>query len=460
MITAGIVCEYNPFHNGHLYQIETVRKEFGADCAIIAIMSGNFVQRGEAALLDKWSRTRAALQGGVNLVIELPAAYATGSAERFADGGVALAAACGLCDFLVFGSESGDLSHLDSIAEILAFEPVPYQQSLKSWLDLGFSFPVSRVKALQDIDPSLQADLVLGTSNNILAVEYLKALKRRDIQSMQPFTVRRVGQGYRDASPESAPVFWSASAIRALAASAASGVSPLNPPSPDTFSAGVSDLPPEAAPAPAAALLFSLADAMPVASLAILADRFHKKECIASQEVLARLYFPLLRSLSLENMACVPGMNEGLAARLKEYAKKTREPASSLATLVEDVATKRHPRTRIRRVLLHMALGLGNADLDRFDSEKGPFYLRVLGFDKKGRYLLKKMKTTATLPILMKGSDFLEYANNPENRALKRMAELDCIATDLWMLQIGKTPGQDFTSPPAVFPGSAGKNAH
>jgi len=478
MITVGIICEYNPFHNGHLYQIETVKKEFGANCAIIAIMSGNFVQRGEPAVLDKWSRTRAALQGGVNLVIELPAVYATGSAERFADGGVALAAACGLCDYLVFGSESGDLESLDAIAGILAFEPPAYQQSLKACLDLGLSFPASRAKALQDADPSLQAGLLLGTSNNILAVEYLKAIKRRDIHAMKPFAVKREGQGYRETSWDSIPESAaepeskeavesgaefsrvaapgpanpcrSASAIRAVVASAV-----VLPGARSSDSAAHSPPVSFLAPSPAAVLLPALVDAMPAASLAILADKCHREECIPSPEVLAHLVFPLLRALSLEHLSSVPGMQEGLGARLKEFARKSPDAVFSFSALVDYGATKRHPRTRVQRALLHMALGVSNADLERFDNEKGPFYLRVLGFDKKGRYLLKQMKTTATLPILMKGSDFLEYANNEENRALRRMAELDCIATDLWMQQIGKGPGQDFTTAPVGIPGSS-----
>lgn len=195
---------------------------------------------------------------------------------------------------------------------------------------------------------------------------------------------------------------------------------------------------------------------MPTASLAILASKFHRRECIASQEVFAPAIFAALRSLSLEKMMDIPGMNEGVAERLKEYAGKTRDLSSALSSLISDVSTKRHPQTRVRRCLLHMLLGLETADLALFDNKKGPFYLRILGFDKKGRYLLKMMKTSAALPILMKGSDFLEYANNQENRAIRRMAELDCIATDLWMFRIGIGPGQDFTTPPVTLSKQAG----
>lgn len=436
MVTIGIICEYNPFHNGHLYQIESARKRFGAGCAVVAIMSGNFVQRGEAAVLDKWSRTRAAILCGVNLVIELPAVYATGSAERFADGGVALAASLGLCDYLVFGSESGDLALLDPIAEVLSSEPGPYRRLLRDRLDEGLSYPASRARALGEYAPGLEAESILKTPNNILAIEYLKALKRRRVTRPKPFTVKREGQGYLETGWEE-DSFHSASAIRACAASALAASTEAGPST--------------------AFLLQNLADAMPAASLAILADRFHRRECIVSREAFKDTLFSLLRSLPPERITDIPGMNEGLGERLKEQVRKSRDFTSALSGLIDETATRRHPKTRVQRALLHLMMGLETADLELFDKEKGPFYLRVLGFDKKGQYLLKKMKTSATLPILMKGSDFLEFAKNPENRALRRMAELDCVATDLWMLRTGRSPGQDFIIPPVACPKPAGK---
>lgn len=435
MITAGIVSEYNPFHNGHMYQIEKIREKFGADCAVVAIMSGNFVQRGEAAMLDKWSRTRAALACGVNLVIELPAVYATGSAERFADGGVALAAACGVCDYLVFGSESGEISVLDRIAETLAYEPDLYRQHLKAFLDQGLSFPTARTRALELFDLSLHADDILNKSNNILAIEYLKALKRRGINQMKPYTIKREGQGYKETSqsgpgdPDAsgdvygAGHFWSASAIRTSLDNEMS----------------------------TALLLKALSGKMPDKSLAILADRYHRKQIILSQEIFADIVFSHLYSTSLNSLNRISGMNEGLGARLKQYSKRSTDISTPLATLINDVTSKRIPSSRVARSLVHMYLGIKTDDLELFGLDKGPLYLRVLGFDKKGRYILKKMKINASLPILMNGSDFLEFPNNLENKALKRMAEQDCAATDIWMLKIHKKCGQDFTTPPISY---------
>lgn len=529
MIVVGIICEYNPLHNGHLYQIRKIRERFGEDCAVIAVMSGNFVQRGEAAVLDKWSRARAALlgdaadnisrsaagdgvasvviadsssstdikssstsqrdkSGGVNLVIELPTVYATGSAELFADGGVAIAAATGLCDYLVFGSEAGDINTLTKISDILAFEPDEYKTLLKKYLDTGVSFPSARLSALNEYLPSLNAGEILKKSNNILAIEYLKSIARRKIKGMKPFTIKRIGQDYQDSqvptdkstqSPtnnnnnnnnvnpitEDAPnieYFWSATAIRNVLAGK------------DIM---LKDI------------ILSLSDAMPTAALAILASEFQSGNCILSQEVFADIIFSQLLPKYSKVLDKMPGMNEGLGSRLKTIAanpgkasnrfKQSAQSASaetaettesadptdfeessntyvaanfaSLNSLIEQASTKRFPKSRVRRALIQMLLGIKNEDLTTFEKSGGPQYLRILGFDKKGQYLLKRMRKSATLPIIMKGSDFLEHANTAENHAFRRMAELDCISTDIWSLKTDRIIGKDFTNQPIMF---------
>jgi len=220
--------------------------------------------------------------------------------------------------------------------------------------------------------------------------------------------------------------FWSASAIR-------------------------TSLAPDAHDMSTASLIQTLADAMPVKSLAILADRFHRKKIIISQELFPDIIFSHLDSTSLATLNKISGMNEGLGARLKEYSKKSTDIASPLSTLINDVTSKRIPSSRVARSILHMYLGIRTDDLELFDKAKGPLYLRILGFNKKGRYLLKLMRKSASLPIIMNGSDFLEYPNNPENKALKRMAELDCAATDIWMSKINEKCGQDITTPPITI---------
>lgn len=190
--TAGIIAEYNPFHNGHQYQIEEIRRQTGADF-VIAAMSGDFVQRGEPAIFDKYTRTRMALCGGADLVVELPALFATSSAEDFAACGVSLLGSLGT-DFLCFGSESGNLSHLQKAAEILSEESAIWQPLLQTYLKQGETYPSARSLAVAELtgDPGLST--LLATPNNILAVEYLKALKQQR-SSMIPVTIRRRGCG-------------------------------------------------------------------------------------------------------------------------------------------------------------------------------------------------------------------------------------------------------------------------
>lgn len=422
MITVGIISEYNPLHNGHLYQISKVREIFGEDCAVIAIMSGNFVQRGEAAVLDKWSRTRAAVQCGVNLVIELPVLYATASAELFASGGVAIAAATGVCDYLVFGSESGNLQELEAIADILAEEPDEFRILLKQHLDEGLSFSVSRSLAIEEYGAEPGAAGILACSNNILAIEYLKAIRRRGIRRMKPYTIRREGKAYNDTSfsPQSHA---SASAIREALQS------------PDTGTAYI---------------IGTLSGLMPEDALASLAFHHRLRSCILSREAYAGDLFQMLLSSTPEALTHLPGMGEGLGNRLREFAAASTAGSNRLEKLIESASTRRYPRSRVRRALIHMLLGITKEDFEMAAGDKAPYYIRVLGFDKKGRYLLKIMRKAARLPIITRGSDFREYAANADNQPLLRMSQLDINATDIWSQKTTGQCGRDYTTPPVA----------
>ncbi len=193
----GIIAEYNPFHNGHKYQLEEARRRTCAGYTIIA-MSGNFVQRGAPALLDKHSRAEMALRCGADLVLELPTLYASSSAEYFASGAVALLDKLGVVTHLCFGSECGDVTLLTQIANILADEPAEYSAALKRFMQQGYSYPNARVNALMQLYPFLEGHWqVFSSPNNILAIEYLKALHRRKC-TIQPVTTKRTGAGYHD----------------------------------------------------------------------------------------------------------------------------------------------------------------------------------------------------------------------------------------------------------------------
>lgn len=217
MKVVGIVAEYNPFHNGHRYHIEEARKCTGADFVVV-VMSGDFVQRGEPAVIDKYHRTEMALSQGADLVLELPAAFACASAEYFATGAVSLLHALGCVDTLCFGSECGHLDLLEEIADLFIQEPSEYKEYLKTALKSGYSFPAARDEALkeyfaEDLVKTAQIASVLSAPNNILGIEYIKALKVLG-SSIRPVTITRMGQGYHETTFSDS--FCSATALRRL----------------------------------------------------------------------------------------------------------------------------------------------------------------------------------------------------------------------------------------------------
>ena len=192
MKISAIICEYNPMHAGHLYHIEETKRLSGAD-KVICIMSGSFTQRGEPAIFDKFARTKAALSGGADLVIELPTSFCCSSAEKFAYGGVFIADSCKIVSHLSFGCENADADALKAIASAFNAETQEYKAQLKLHLKSGASYPSARAEALNVFIPG--AKQILSSPNNILAVEYLKALKRLK-SKIEPVLISRKGSGY------------------------------------------------------------------------------------------------------------------------------------------------------------------------------------------------------------------------------------------------------------------------
>ena len=196
MKITGLITEYNPFHNGHLYHIKKAKEITGAD-AVIVIMSGNFVQRGAPAIMPKRLRTEIALNAGVSLVIELPVCYATGSAEYFASGAISILDSLGCIDSICFGSECGDYKKLEHIAKILADEPEAYRLSLKNQLKTGLSFPKARQNGLKEYSKDDSLDEILEHPNNILGIEYVKALYLQK-SPIKAYTIKRIVSDYHD----------------------------------------------------------------------------------------------------------------------------------------------------------------------------------------------------------------------------------------------------------------------
>ena len=338
METAGIVAEYNPFHRGHAWHIAETRRRLGGDAPVVCVMSGHWVQRGECALADKWLRAALALDRGADLVVELPTPWAMASAESFARGAVSLLAATGVVDVLSFGSETGELAPLEAAAA--ALDAPEYPEKLRAALGRGLSFPAARQEAA--------GAACLSAPNNNLGVEYLRSLRALG-STIRPLTVPRQGAGH---DGPAAGGFASASELRRL------------------LRAGRGE---EAAPYLTAPWSGELADMQHI-----------------ERAVLARL-----RTMGEGDWAALPdgGGAEGLPSRL---AKAARE-AVSLEDFYTRAKTRRYPHARLRRLALAAFLGLRAAE-----RPAAPPYVRVLGLGGRGRALLRKMKDTCPLPVIVK----------------------------------------------------------
>ncbi len=361
MKTAGIIAEYNPFHNGHLYQVEQLRLRTGADY-VIAVMSGDFVQRGEPAIYDKYTRTRMALNAGVDLVLELPAAFASGSAEDFAACGVALLDRIGVTDLLCFGSECGCLTSLCRAAELLCEEPPAFQELLKERLRQGDSFPKARAAAAAALLPDAE---LLSAPNNILGIEYIKALIRRR-SAIEPFTILRNGSGYHDTDLPDACRFASASAIRkAILEGNTDSCRSLMPEVPV----------PEGSPSPAA---------------------------LNADDLSPLLHYRLLDLLHTgQDLTAYADVSRELADRIRRQILDFDSYSGHIAAL----KTRQYTYTRISRALLHILLGITHEQLDACREMQYAPYARLLGFRKKAGPLLTALKARSEIPLITKTAD-------------------------------------------------------
>ena len=374
MKTAGIIAEYNPLHNGHLHHIQETRQA-GFD-RIVVVLSSQVVQRAEPAFFSKWTRAAAAIRCGADLVVELPAPWAMASAERFAAGGVALMAGMGCVDALSFGSEAGDAAALSRCAES-CLEAEAGSRILEL-LDEGKSYAAAREAAVAELAGEETAAL-LRRPNNILGVEYLKAI-RRLAPEMQVVTIPRKGPGHDSTARQGGLA--SASALRELIQF-------------QGFGAAVPFIPPEAA------VLFY--------------EDIRTRMAPASMERLETAVLYRLRTMSLEEMRALPSVSEGLEQRLY---KLSRTPMP-LSELINRLRTRRYPLSRVRRILYEAMLGLDAAVYDQT-----PPYIRVLAFNENGKNLLRKIKKSGTLPV------YHSFARL--ERDYPHLAAIELLATDLF----------------------------
>lgn len=373
MNIVGLIVEYNPLHNGHAYHFAEAKRLSGAE-AVVAVMSGDFLQRGEPAIVSKWARTEMALSLGADVVIELPVAYAVQPAEWFAHGAVALLEATGVVTHLCFGSEAGALEALEPLAARLADESAALKAAVAEELATGASYPAAYAAAAARTSAGADGEAaaaraILMQPNNSLGLHYMIALRRLG-SGIAPLTVRRRAAGFHDAAPTDAAIA-SATAVRAL------------------IEGGGLD---------------AAAPYLPPASAAVLAREFAAGRGPMTWDSLAQPLFHRLLLCSPEELAAHHEMTEGLEYRIKKALPELEQP--SVSALLDKLKTKRYTRTKLQRTLLHVLLQHDRTLLSPSTLAGGPGYLRVLGFSETGRLLLKRMKKTSSLPIVTRAASF------------------------------------------------------
>lgn len=332
----GIICEFNPFHKGHRYLIDSVKKN--DDDYIICAMSGNFVQRGDFAVRDKYERTKTAIENGADLVIEIPTVCSTLSAQGYARAGVKILESTGVCKGIAFGAECDNIEKLKAVANRI----IECDDEIKEELKKGMSYPQARQNVINS--PILQSP------NNILAIEYLSCTR------LTPTVIKRIGKGH-DTDDED----YSASAIR---------------------------------------------------------SRLNHNEIACMKNCEGAILYKL-RSMSAEDFAKIDDVSEGLENRIVDAVRSS----VSLDEIFDKIKTKRYTHSRIRRIILRAYLDITEGE------PKEPKYLHILGFNERGKELLREMKSSAQMPIISKYGDINDLSDE-----IKDLYENECKYTDIYNL--------------------------
>ena len=385
----GIIAEYNPFHNGHLYHLNASR-EYSKSDYTVCVMSGHFSQRGDTSIVDKWTKAKMAILNGIDLVIELPTIYSISSAENFAYGAIKILDSLKIIDTLSFGSES-EIGILNEFADILVNEPKEYQSLLNHELGKGLSFAKSRENALlMYLNDIRKYANVLSCPNNILGIEYLKALKRLK-SPINPISVRRMNVSYHDTSIVDG--FASATAIRLMMANRR---------------------------------FLDLRSSVPKTSYEILADCIQTGMFVPNLSKFEKEILYNFRKMSKEEISCLPDVSEGLENSIKDAANS----CNSIIQFVNLVKSKRHTATRIQRIALYGLLGITKKDMQL--SHRVDPYIRVLGFNEKGKELLSAIHyANPKLSIITSVKKFMDESNQKHQ---KYLLEKDIFATNVYTL--------------------------
>ena len=395
----GIIAEYNPFHNGHLYHLLQAKDLAQADY-VVAVISGNFTQRGDTSIVDKWTKAYMAICGGCDLVLELPTVYSISSAENFASGAIKILDSLKIVDSIAFGAEASDLATLNNIANVLFQEPRGYTNILTHELQKGISFPSARENAiLMYLNDIKRYANILNSPNNILAIEYLKALKTQK-SNMNPIMVKRCKVYYND--DRIVDDFASATAIRKLIKRRE---------------------------------YEDLRKVVPRSTYKILSRQIRDGNIVLGLENFEKEIIYTLRKMSIREIANLPDVSEGLENLIKNSA----DNCNDMSKLIANIKSKRYTQTRIQRILLYALLGIDKKMME--DSKKVTPYVRVLGFTNKGKELISEInKRNPKINMITSVKKFIEKNNKPSNRTIMQMLQKDIFATDVYTL------GFDFES--------------
>lgn len=381
----GIVAEYNPMHNGHVYHIQNAKERSNSDYTV-AIMTGNFTQRGNTSVVSKWEKTKMALQNGIDLVVELPTIYSISSAENFASGAIKIMEELGFLTHISFGMEEQDVSLINNIANILTKEPVEYSKILKEELEKGQSFPRAREIALtRYFNDETYGEVVRG-SNNILAIEYIKAIRKQK-SNLIPVGIKREKVFYN--SKKIIDEYASSTGIRNLLVTNQ---------------------------------LEEATRVMPSNAFSILYDNLKNGTYSLDLTNYSNMIIYKFRNMTVKEIGNLPDVSEGLEYLIKDAVGKT----NNIVELINLIKNKRYTQTRIQRILVYGLLGITKKDMEM--SKKVIPYVRVLGCTENGKKLLAKIKSKNVITSVKK------FENKNKNIKLKRMLEIDKMASDIYTI--------------------------
>lgn len=385
----GIIAEYNPFHNGHLLHLTKSKEETGAEYSI-CIMSGNFVQRGNTSIVNKWVKTEMALNSGIDLVLELPTVYSISSAENFAEGAIKLLNSLKIVDTVSFGSENSDIDILNRISGILYEEPKQYVEFLNEELKKGLSFPKARENAILLYLNDQKYSNILNQPNNTLAIEYLKALKKYKSHIM-PIAIKREKAFYN--SNCIVDEYASATAIRNMIVN-------------NQFN--------------------DIRKVMPRLAYDLLMQEIENNQYVIDISKFEKEILYSIRRLSTADLKKFPEVNEGLENAIKNAANS----CNTLAELINIIKSKRYTQTRIQRILLYILLNITKKDM--YISRKTVPYTRILGYSPKGKELISEIyNANPKITLITSVKNFFDSSNN---KTYKHMLSKDILATNIYTL--------------------------